>query len=114
LCGLVAVVCAAAGIARAGEPAAGVSPPPAPQRYSLTVRGGVSLGAYEGGITWALLRALENDPGASLTTVTGASAGNINAFLIAIEWCQRPEVAARETPVTPSTGTPPRNGSTRE
>src|SRR4029077_7936686 len=25
-------------------------------------------------------------------------AGNINAFLSAIEWCQRPEISARETP----------------
>ncbi len=97
-CRIVTVVCAAAGIARADEPAAAPAAPPALRRYSLTVRGGVSLGAYEGGINWALLRALESDPGASLTTVTGASAGNINAFLSAVEWCQRPEIAARETP----------------
>lgn len=88
-----ALVGAAAGIARADESAAA-----APRRYSLTVRGGVSLGAYEGGINWTLLRILENDPGVSLTTVTGASAGNINAFLSAVEWCQRPDLSARETP----------------
>ncbi len=69
-----------------------------PQRYSLTVRGGVSLGAYEGGINWALLRVLEGAPGASLTTVTGASAGNINAFLTAVEWCQNPARSAAESP----------------
>ncbi len=68
------------------------------QRYSLTVRGGVSLGAYEGGINWALLRVLEGDPIASLTTVTGASAGNINAFLSAVEWCQSPARSAAESP----------------
>ena len=68
------------------------------QRYSLTVRGGVSLGAYEGGINWALLRVLEGDPSASLTTVTGASAGNINAFLSAVEWCQSPARSAAESP----------------
>ena len=68
------------------------------QRYSLTVRGGVSLGAYEGGINWALLRVLEGDPNASLTTVTGASAGNINAFLSAVEWCQSPARSAAESP----------------
>ena len=68
------------------------------QRYSLTVRGGVSLGAYEGGINWALLRVLQGDPGAALTTVTGASAGNINAFLSAVEWCQNRARSAVESP----------------
>src|SRR4051794_14517877 len=68
------------------------------QRYSLTVRGGVSLGAYEGGINWALLRVLQGDPNVSLTTVTGASAGNINAFLSAVEWCQSPARSAAESP----------------
>jgi hypothetical protein len=62
------------------------------------VRGGVSLGAYEGGINWALLRVLQGDPSASLTTVTGASAGNINAFLSAVEWCQSPARSAAESP----------------
>ena len=62
------------------------------------MRGGVSLGAYEGGINWALLRVLEGDPSASLTTVTGASAGNINAFLSAVEWCQSPARSAAESP----------------
>jgi predicted acylesterase/phospholipase RssA len=68
-----------------------------PTRYSLTVRGGVSLGAYEGGINWATLRLLEQEPGVDLTTVTGASAGNINAFFSAIEWCQDRAVSAKES-----------------
>ena len=34
-------------------------------------------------------------PSASLTTVTGASAGNINAFLSAVEWCQSPGALGR-------------------
>jgi predicted acylesterase/phospholipase RssA len=97
---LVVAVCCAAGGARAADlPApAALGTAATPQRYSLTVRGGVSLGAYEGGINWALLRILENDPGASLTTVTGASAGNINAFLSAVEWCQSAARSAVESP----------------
>ena len=86
--------------ATAATPATGQVPATAKplQRYSLTVRGGVSLGAYEGGINWALLRVLQGDPSASLTTVTGASAGNINAFLSAVEWCQSPARSAAESP----------------
>ena len=112
---LFVTVCCAAGDARSADlpapttpalptkaaaPARAVTPATAatPQRYSLTVRGGVSLGAYEGGINWALLRILEGDPGASLTTVTGASAGNINAFLSAVEWCQSAARSAAELP----------------
>jgi predicted acylesterase/phospholipase RssA len=89
---LVGAVCAVAGGAWAAE-----APSPAPQRYSLTVRGGVSLGAYEGGINWALLKVLKDDPSVSLTTVTGASAGNINAFLSAIEWCQSATRSGQES-----------------
>src|SRR5436305_7658332 len=96
-----AVGCGASGAGRAADlPATAQAPATAKalQRYSLTVRGGVSLGAYEGGINWALLRVLQGDPTASLTTVTGASAGNINAFLSAVEWCQDPARSAAETP----------------
>src|SRR5580693_7615264 len=98
-----AAVCGAAGGVRAADlPVATTPAVPATaqalQRYSLTVRGGVSLGAYEGGINWALLRVLQGDPGAALTTVTGASAGNINAFLSAVEWCQNPARSAAESP----------------
>jgi predicted acylesterase/phospholipase RssA len=85
---VLAAVCALADRARAAD---------APERYSLTVRGGVSLGAYEGGINWALLRVLRGEPNASLTTVTGASAGNINAFLSAVEWCQTGARAQQES-----------------
>jgi predicted acylesterase/phospholipase RssA len=88
----VLAVLAVAGRARAAD-----APTPAPERYSLTVRGGVSLGAYEGGINWALLRVLRGEPHTSLTTVTGASAGNINAFLSALEWCQSATRAQQES-----------------
>lgn len=76
-------------------------------RVALTIRGGISLGAYEGGVNWVLLRFFsrhrDDVPGSlpdvvelsdvrarpiALHAVSGASAGNLNAFLSAIEWCQ--------------------------
>ena len=72
---------------------------------TLTVSGGVSLGAYEAGLTWGLVRflALTRAGGAGhpglfrprLTAVTGASAGAVNALLAAALWCERPERAGR-------------------
>lgn len=81
-----------------------------PQNVVLTVQGGGSLGVYEGGMTWAFVQmfkrrtALQEDslfhgqPGDSvlaclpwfrLAAATGASAGSINAFLAATDWCDR-------------------------
>lgn len=84
--------------------------------FGLTISGGISLGAYEAGLNWSLVRllktfkqgglrarmgqALSGAPlGAALSNaapdktllsaVTGASAGNINAFLTAAAWCQK-------------------------
>ena len=65
----------------------------------LTLSGGVSLGSYEAGVNWGLvevfkqtqrdsLRSAWNLPRYHLSAATGASAGNINAFLAAIEWCR--------------------------
>ena len=65
----------------------------------LTLSGGVSLGSYEAGVNWGLvevfkqtrrdsLRGAWNLPRYHLSAATGASAGNINAFLAAIEWCR--------------------------
>src|SRR5262245_31094401 len=73
--------------------------PPNPVRYVMTISGGISLGAYEAGFNWALLRHLKRNsaarvnPGSDiapmeLVAATGASAGNINAFLTAVGWCQ--------------------------
>jgi hypothetical protein len=95
--------------AAVAQPAAAPpSPPPSPEAepaptvttYSLTVRGGVSLGSYEGGLNWAFLTLLKRDTEhpSDLVTVTGASAGNINAFLSAATWCQRADIG--ETPTT--------------
>ena len=65
----------------------------------LTLSGGVSLGSYEAGVNWGLvevfkqtqrdsIRAAWNLPRYHLSAATGASAGNINAFLAAVEWCR--------------------------
>ncbi|MBM7113473.1 patatin-like phospholipase family protein [Archangium primigenium] len=53
---------------------------------ALTISGGVSLGSYEAGVNWALVRVLR-EANAELVTVTGASAGNINTLLTAYSWC---------------------------
>ncbi len=65
----------------------------------LTLSGGVSLGSYEAGVNWGLVEVFKqtqhdsvrtawNLPRYHLSAATGASAGNINAFLAAIEWCR--------------------------
>jgi len=71
----------------------------APRRFALTISGGVSLGAYEAGATWAFLRFMrrmeEDAPAAArpqLAVATGASAGSLNAALAALAWC-----SARDT-----------------
>ncbi len=63
--------------------------------YALTISGGISLGAYEAGLNWTLLRYLKQgkqgagDSGVypRLVAVTGASAGSINGLLSALSWC---------------------------
>jgi predicted acylesterase/phospholipase RssA len=64
--------------------------PSAPRaKLALTISGGVSLGNYEAGLTWAIVRSLRT--AATLTdlaAVTGASAGATNAFMAAAMWCE--------------------------
>lgn len=77
-------------------------PHPDVRPYALTISGGLSQGAYEAGINWALVRGLRahtrkagrklGHGHTELVAATGASAGNINAVLTAIAWCQRDEV----------------------
>lgn len=64
--------------------------------FSLVIRGGISLGVYESGVNWALLRLLKDlrdNSGASgtvrpkLLAAAGASAGAINGFLAGLMWC---------------------------
>ena len=64
--------------------------------FAIAVRGGVSLGSYEAGINWAIIKymkALHRSGVAARSThvqlkaVSGASAGSINSLLTAISWC---------------------------
>lgn len=65
---------------------------------SMVISGGVSLGAYEAGYNWALIKMItqvketksEVDP--ELRSIAGASAGSINALLSAMYWCQKESV----------------------
>jgi len=63
--------------------------------FSTVISGGVSLGAYEAGYNWAVIKMLSEiretgkliDP--ELASVAGASAGSINSLLTAMYWCQK-------------------------
>jgi len=76
-----------------------------PLTTTLTIRGGISLGSYEAGLNWGILALARRtgQPGQvggyamNLRALTGASAGNINAFLSAISWCQTSAYQDRET-----------------
>jgi len=65
--------------------------------FATVISGGVSLGAYESGYNWAMIKMLNRLSHAQkwhikphLRSVAGASAGSINALLIATYWCQKP------------------------
>lgn len=74
-------------------------PEPKPKPYAFVISGGVSLGAYEAGINWSVLKAMKlmrdnedvrnwtgGDP-MMLNAVAGASAGGVNSLVTAISWC---------------------------
>lgn len=69
--------------------------------FALAISGGVSLGSYEAGLNWALMRFLtlrRDHPmrpvRPALKAASGASAGSINALVSAIGWCVDPNKAA--------------------
>jgi predicted acylesterase/phospholipase RssA len=70
---------------------------------AMVISGGVSLGAYESGYNWALIRLIaeiesrgkEIEP--HLRSVAGASAGSINALLTAVYWCQKESATLKNT-----------------
>lgn len=70
---------------------------------SMVISGGVSLGAYEAGYNWALIKMLTTvkeksplvDP--ELRSIAGASAGSINALLSAMYWCQKETVPLKNS-----------------
>lgn len=68
--------------------------------FSFSISGGVSLGSYEAGVNWALLHYLkiqrqkyeqgkkqQRSLYPELSSLSGASAGSINALFSAISWC---------------------------
>lgn len=75
----------------------------------FTASGGISLGAYQAGVAWALIgfmraanaddayRATHKLPAFRLDVTTGASAGNVNALISAIEWCESTRRAPEES-----------------
>src|SRR5215468_1133042 len=70
--------------------------------YALTLSGGVSLGSYEAGLNWTLVRVFRAEMSdmllrrrPRLVGVTGASAGSINALLAAALYCESDESSAR-------------------
>ena len=66
-------------------------------KTSMVISGGVSLGAYEAGYNWAIIKLLNMLNKNSqlvkpqLDSVAGASAGSINALISAVYWCQDKE-----------------------
>jgi predicted acylesterase/phospholipase RssA len=69
-----------------------------PIDFSMTISGGVSLGAYQSGYNWAVIKMLSQMKRLSpvlnptLRSISGASAGSINALLASIYWCQKPTI----------------------
>ena len=71
--------------------------------FSMVISGGVSLGAYESGYNWAMIKMLQKikkegslvEP--YLRSVAGASAGSINALLSAMYWCQKDTVPLKNS-----------------
>ena len=71
--------------------------------FSMVISGGVSLGAYEAGYNWAMIKMLSRikihgklvEP--ELRSVAGASAGSINSLLTAMYWCQKDSVPLKNS-----------------
>jgi Patatin-like phospholipase len=64
--------------------------------FTLTVSGGVSLGTYESGLAWTLVRLAKGNLSEqqlghqrvpTVLAVTGASAGSVNSLLATALWC---------------------------
>lgn len=71
--------------------------------FSLVISGGVSLGAYEAGYNWALIKMLSKVKSSNvwlkpeLTSIAGASAGSINSLLSAMYWCQKDSIPLKNS-----------------
>jgi predicted acylesterase/phospholipase RssA len=70
----------------------------APLPVSVTVAGGVSLGAYEAGLAYYAVETLRTNPGvAQVKIATGASAGSVNGLLILLQSCGPPGPDPRQS-----------------
>ncbi len=78
--------------------AAPASAAPAPAAASITVSGGVSLGAYEAGFLFYALTATRGGRAADLRLLTGASAGSLNALLAVLTACGPEERSPLRSP----------------
>ena len=67
------------------------------ENFSLVISGGISLGAYEAGYNWALLKYMtylkHHNPNLHIhmKSIAGASAGAINTLISAMSWCRSKE-----------------------
>jgi len=59
--------------------------------YYFAIKGGVSLGSYESGVNWALLRTIEESDQSYLKSFSGASAGSLNSVLSVVDYCTASE-----------------------
>ncbi|MDQ1363270.1 MAG: hypothetical protein QG652_1131 [Pseudomonadota bacterium] len=74
---------------------------------SLAISGGISLGSYEAGLNWAIVRQLKlmrqfpeqrsDKYPAELAAIAGASAGGINALVSAMSWCMDDQLMQGKT-----------------
>jgi predicted acylesterase/phospholipase RssA len=78
-------------VVAAPMPAAEKGSPRSPKIMSLTISGGVSLGAYEAGFLFYLTELNKKNKLTQFPVITGASAGALNGFLTAVAQCDLPE-----------------------
>ena len=97
---LLAVLLFGARVASANPPGASEPADHDDDPVTFTISGGASLGVFEAGLAWGVVRFLQEAHTGEfrpahfrprLATVTGASAGAVNAFLAATFWCERPD-----------------------
>ena len=61
---------------------------PKPQTVLLSAAGGISKGAYQGGVDWTVTEYMRRHRDTfALGSVSGASAGNVDALFAALSWC---------------------------
>ncbi len=67
------------------------------ENFSLVISGGISLGAYEAGYNWALLKYMtylkyySTRTDIDMKSIAGASAGAINTLMSTLAWCRSKE-----------------------